>query len=361
MTEGWEEPERVIERRKSDHVEICAKEDLTTGYYYWDDVKLLHNSLPEVDLGDIDTSTTLFGRRLSAPVVISAMTGGYGKAKEINENLASVAEKYGIGLGVGSQRAALENPELAETYSVIADHDVPLRIANLGLPQLVRQGVNAALDADDGRAAMEMIDAHVLAVHLNYLQEVVQPEGDSCARGGLAAIQKMASRLPVMAKETGAGMSRDVALRLKKAGVMGLDIGGLGGTSFSAVEYFRAHSAKDSSRENIGRAFWDWGIPSPVSVILASVGLPIVATGGLRTGLDVARALCIGASSGGMAGRLLPSALKGKDELDREVRTIIDELKAAMFLVGASDLEELAAAHALIVGQTREWLDHVME
>lgn len=361
MTEDEGRSEKVIERRKSDHVEICATENLTTGYYYWDDVKLLHNSLPEMDLADVDTSVRLFGRELSAPIVISAMTGGYGKAREINENLAFVAEKHGLGLGVGSQRAALENPELAETYSVIADFEVPLRIANLGLPQLVRQGIKVPLDVEDGKAAMEMIGAHVLAVHLNYLQEVVQPEGDSCAKGGLAAVERMSSKLPVLAKETGAGMSRHVALRLKKAGVKGLDIGGLGGTSFSAVEYFRARSAKDETRENIGKAFWDWGIPSPVSVVLASVGLPIVATGGLRTGLDVARAVCIGASCGGMAGRLLPAALKGRDDLDREVRTIVDELKAAMFLVGASDMDELAAAHALIVGQTRDWLDHVME
>jgi isopentenyl-diphosphate delta-isomerase len=361
MTEGEGHPERMIERRKSDHVEICAKEDLTTGYYYWDDVKLVHNSLPEIDLNDVDTSTTFLGRKLSAPIVISAMTGGYGKAKEINENLAFIAEKYGLGLGVGSQRAALENPELAETYSVIADFDVPLRIANLGLPQLVKQGLRAPLEVEDCRTAMEMIDAHVLAIHLNYLQEVVQPEGDSSAKGGLASVQKVSSQLPVVAKETGAGISRDVALRLKEAGVRGLDIGGLGGTSFSAVEYFRARSAMDASRENIGRAFWDWGIPAPVSVVLAKVGLPIVATGGLRTGLDVARALCIGATCGGMAGRLLPSALEGRDALDREVRMIVDELKAAMFLVGASNVAELAAADALIVGQTRDWLDHVME
>lgn len=361
MTEGEGRPERVIERRKSDHVEICAKEDLSTGYYYWDDVKLVHNSVPEMDLRDIDTSVTLMGRRLSAPIVISAMTGGYGKAKEINENLAFVAERYGLALGVGSQRAALENPELAETYSVVAGFDIPLRLANLGLPQLVKQGVRMPLDVDDCRTAMEMVDAHVLAVHLNYLQEVVQPEGDSSAKGGLAAIKKVSAQLPVLAKETGAGMSRSVALRLKNAGVKGLDIGGLGGTSFSAVEYFRARSAMDTARENIGRAFWDWGIPSPASVVLASVGLPVVATGGLRTGLDVARALCIGATSGGMAGRLLPAALEGRESLDREVRTIIDELKAAMFLVGASSVEEMAAADALIVGQTRDWLDHVME
>ena len=361
MANGGGTPERLIERRKSDHVEICANEDLGTSYIYWDDVRLVHDSLPEVDLDDIDTSITLFGRRLSAPIIISAMTGGYGKAREINRNLAAVAERFGIGLGVGSQRAALENPELAETYSVIKEFEIPLRIGNLGLPQLIPQGLKVPLTVDDGKAAMDMIDAHVLAVHLNYLQEVVQPEGDTRAKGGAKAIGKLASELPVIAKETGAGMSRDAALRLKKAGVLGLDVGGLGGTSFSAVEYFRARSVGDATRANIGQTFWDWGIPTPVSTVVANVGLPIISTGGLRSGLDVARAVSIGASCGGMAGRLLPAALEGEEALALEVRTIIDELKAAMFLVGAKDLAELAAANALIVGRTREWLDNLME
>jgi isopentenyl-diphosphate delta-isomerase len=354
-------PERLIERRKSDHVEICANEDMGTSYVYWDDVRLVHDALPEIDLDDIDVSITLFGRRLSAPIIISAMTGGYGKARDINRSLAAVAEKFGIGLGVGSQRAALENPELAETYSVIKEFEIPLRIGNLGLPQLVPQGLRAPLTVDDGRAAMDMIDAHVLAIHLNYLQEVVQPEGDTNAKGGAKAIGKLASELPVIAKETGAGVSRDAALRLKEAKVLGLDVGGLGGTSFSAVEYFRARSAGDATRANIGQTFWDWGIPTPVSTVVANVGLPIIATGGLRSGLDVARAISIGASCGGMAGRLLPAALEGEDALSLEVKTIIDELKAAMFLVGAKDLAELAAANALIVGRTREWLDNLME
>lgn len=361
MTEDEERSDRIIERRKNDHVDICANEDLSPGYYYWDDVKLVHRSLPEIDLDEVDTSVTLFGKRLSAPMVISAMTGGYEKAREINGILASVAEEYGLGLGVGSQRAALENPDLADTYSVVREYEVPLKIANLGLPQLVEQRSGNALGTEDGRSAMEMIGADVLAIHLNYLQEVVQPEGDTRARGGVAAVRKFASELSVIAKETGAGISREVALELKKTGVLGFDVGGLGGTSFSAVEYYRARKAQDTTRENIGKAFWDWGIPSPVSVVTASVGLPMVATGGLRTGLDIARALCIGASCGGMAGRLLPSALKGRESLEQEVRMIIDELRAAMFLVGSSKVDELAAAHALVTGRTREWLDHVME
>ncbi|MEM0343646.1 MAG: type 2 isopentenyl-diphosphate Delta-isomerase [Thermoplasmata archaeon] len=356
-----EGPDRLIERRKHDHVEIVAKEDLRHDYNYWEDVKLLHNPLPEIDLDEVDTSTSVFGRKLKAPLIISAITGGYGKAEEINRNLAEAAAEFGIGMGVGSQRAALEHPELARTYAVIKDYDIPLRIANLGVPQLVRQGLTPPLTVEDGKAAMEMIDAHMLAIHLNYLQEVVQPEGDTKTRGGLKAIESFASALPVIAKETGAGMPREVALKLKKAKVRGIDVGGLGGTSFSAVEYYRARSAGDSMRANIGQTFWNWGIPTPVSVVLADVGLPIIATGGLRSGLDVARAICIGAACGGMAGRLLPAALEGKEALSRELSTIVQELRAAMFLVGARDVKTLASSKALITGRAKEWLDQLLE
>lgn len=356
-----EEPERLIQRRKGDHVEIVANEDLSQDYVYWDDIKLVHNPLPEVDLEEVDTSVTIFGRSLKAPLIISAMTGGYGKAEEINRSLASVAEDFGIGMGVGSQRAALENPEVARTYSVIKEFEIPLRIGNLGVPQLIKQGLTAPLGIEEGKAAMEMVDAHMLAVHLNYLQEIVQPEGDTKSKGGLKALEKFASALPVIAKETGAGVPRETALKLKKARVRGIDVGGLGGTSFSAVEYFRAKSVGDSSRANIGRTFWDWGIPTPVAVVVANVGLPVIATGGLRSGLDVARAITIGASSAGMAGRLLPAALEGKDALTRELNTIIDELKAAMFLVGAKDLKELAASKAILTGRSKDWLDQLSE
>ncbi len=356
-----EAPGKVTERRKNEHVDICATEDLSQHYVYWDDVKLVHNPLPEIDLEEIDTSTKMFGRTLKAPLVISAMTGGYGKAEEINQNLASVAEEFGIGMGVGSQRAALENPELAHTYSVIKGFEIPLRIANLGVPQLVKQDDRNPLDIDDGRAAMEMVDAHMLAIHMNYLQEVVQPAGDTKSKGGFRALERFATALPVIAKETGAGIPHDVALKLKRAKVKGLDVGGLGGTSFSAVEYYRAKAAGDKTRANIGQTFWDWGIPTPVAVVVANVGLPTIATGGLRSGLDVARAISIGAGCAGMAGRLLPAALEGREALAEELRTIIDELKAAMFLVGAKDIAELSEAKALIVGRSKEWLDQLTE
>jgi len=361
MSQEGSRSDRLIERRKGDHVEICAKEDLSQDYVYWDDIKLVHNPLPEVDLDEVDTSITLFGRRLSAPLIISAMTGGYGKAEEINRNLASVAEKFGVGMGVGSQRAALENPEVARTYSVIKDYEIPLRIGNLGVPQLIKQGEVDPLDIEHGRAAMEMVDAHILAVHMNYLQEIVQPEGDTKSKGGLKALERFAAALPILAKETGAGIPREAALRLKKAKVKGLDVGGLGGTSFAAVEYYRARSIDDHARVNIGKTFWDWGIPTPVAVVVANVGLPLVATGGIRSGLDVARAVTIGASSAGMAGRLLPAALESKESLEHEMRVLIGELKAAMFLVGAKDMKELADSKAIVTGRSKEWLDQLTE
>jgi isopentenyl-diphosphate delta-isomerase len=361
MFEDEGRPARLIERRKGDHVEICANEDLSQDYVYWDDIKLVHNPLPEIDLEEIDTSTTLFGRKLGAPLIISAMTGGYGKAEEINRNLASVAEKFGVGMGVGSQRAALENPDVARTYSVIKEFDIPLRIGNLGVPQLIQQGESEPLDIQHGKAAMEMVDAHILAVHMNYLQEIVQPEGDTRGRGGLRALERFASALPVLAKETGAGIPREAALKLKRSRVKGLDVGGLGGTSFSAVEYYRARSAGDSARVNIGRTFWDWGIPTPVAVVVANVGLPVVATGGVRSGLDAARAVSIGASCAGMAGRLLPAALEGRDALERELQMLVDELKAAMFLVGAKDIDALASSKAIVTGRSKEWLDQLSE
>src|SRR3989442_8584421 len=229
------------------------------------------------------------------------MTGGFGMGREINANLAKGAAEAGVAMGVGSQRAALEKPELVDTYAVVKDYDVPLRFANLGAPKLITQEGKRAYGFEDARRAMAMVDAHVLIVHLNFLQEVVQPEGDRRARGVMASVSKIASKLPVMAKETGAGISREVAHLLKKAGVKGIDVGGLGGTSFSAVEYYRARKEAQTLKERLGATFWNWGIPTPASVVLAAVGLPIVATGGGPSGLDVAEAIALRANAAGDA------------------------------------------------------------
>lgn len=194
------EPSRT-EQRKAEHVDIILQENVSAEYNFWNDVQLVHDALPEIDLDDVDTSVKLLGKRLEAPLVISSMTGGFGLGKEINANLAKAAAEVGVAMGVGSQRAALEKPELEPTYAVVRDYAVPLRFANLGAPQLVPQAPKRAYGVADARRAMEMVSADVLIVHLNFLQEVVQPEGDRRAKGVLAAIKALASRVPVMAKE----------------------------------------------------------------------------------------------------------------------------------------------------------------
>jgi len=350
------EPSKT-EQRKAEHVNIILNENVSADYDYWNDVHLVHDAVPEIDFDEIDTATTLLGRKLAAPLIISSMTGGFGGGKEINGNLAKAAAEVGVAMGVGSQRAALEKPELAETYAVVKEYDVPLRFANLGAPQLVPQEGKRAYGLEDARRAMEMIDAHVLIVHLNFLQEIVQPEGDHRGRGVLDAVRRLAANVPVMAKETGAGISREVALRLKKVGVKAIDVGGLGGTSFSAVEFYRAKKDAATLKERLGATFWNWGIPTPAAVQLANVGLPVVATGGIRSGLDVAKAVVLGAGAAGMAKPMLEAAKESAEAVVRELRAVIEELKAAMFLTGARTVKDLAARTAIVTRPTADWLE----
>jgi isopentenyl-diphosphate delta-isomerase len=343
--------------RKSDHIEICMKDDVCARRNYWDDVKIIHRALPEISLDKIDTSVTLFGKKLAAPIIISAMTGGCDDAENINRNLAMGAAKAGVGLGVGSQRPALESQKLAKSYEVVKAFDVPLLIGNLGAPQMVSQKGRKTFTLEECKKAVEMIDADVLAIHMNFLQEVVQPEGETNAEGCLNAIGRIADKLPVIAKETGAGISQEVAQSLMQKGVIGLDVGGHGGTSFAAVEYHRAKKRGLEPLARLGQTFWDWGIPTPVSVIVADVGLPLISTGGLRNGLDVARSISLGASAGGLARDLLAAAIKGPQEVEKELKMLVTELKAAMFLAGASNVKELKDAPVVITGETADWLN----
>ncbi len=277
--------------------------------------------------------------------------------KEINANLAKGAAEIGVAMGVGSQRAALEKPDLEPTYAVVKDYDVPLVFANLGAPQLVPQAGKRAYGVADAKKAVDMIDADALIVHLNFLQEVVQPEGDRRAKGCLAAIKALASRFPVMAKETGAGISRDIAQKLKAAGAKAIDVGGLGGTSFSAVEHYRARKEASTLKERLGATFWNWGIPTPASILLADVGLPLVATGGVRSGLDVARGVALGATMAGMAKPMLEAAKVSSDAVAAELRAVIEELKAAMFLTGSRSIKELQDRPVIVSPPTASWLE----
>ena len=333
------------ESRKDDHVRISLEKDVASTYNYWDDIRLIHNALPEINKDEIDLSIELFKKRLNAPLIISAMTGGYIKAKKINENLAIAAEEFKIGMGVGSQRAALENPKLIDTYSIIKEYDIPLRFANIGASQIVLWGHKKTLE--NAQKMIDMIDADVFIVCLNFLQEVAQPEGEAHAKGCFEAIKKLADDLdyPVVIKESGAGISYEVAEMLSKTKIAGIDVGGAGGTSFSAIEHFRAKEINDKLHERGAKTFWDWGIPTPTSILEVGEAtkwkLPIIATGGIRNGLDVARAIALGANCAGAAHALLNPAIKGSNHTIFEIDAIIKELRAAMFLVGADKVSKM--------------------
>ncbi len=326
--------------RKKDHLEISRNEEVNATYNYWDDIEFVHNALPEVDMKEIDATWNEFGKKMNTPIIIAGMTGGFDKARELNERLAKIAEKFQIGMGVGSQRAALEDESSTDSYTVINNYDIPLKIANIGAPQLLEWK-----DASENAAkAVEMIKADVLAIHLNFLQESIQVEGDRNARGCLGKIQEVASSIstPVIVKETGAGISKEVALRLCETDIVGIDVGGMGGTSFAAIEAYRAKKVDDRVQENLGHMFRDWGIPTPLSVIEVAeacrdTDMTIIATGGIRNGIDVARAIALGADAAGIASALL-------DDGEKKMEVIIRALKTVMFLTGCRNLDELKEA-----------------
>jgi isopentenyl-diphosphate delta-isomerase len=242
---------------------------------------------------------------------------------------------------------------LLDSFDVVKDYDIPFVLGNLGAPQVKKADVRYA------RRAMKMVGADLLCIHLNFTQEIVQPEGDTDAKGAISAIESWAKDIPIIAKETGAGITRPVARALDKAGVRGIDVGGLSGTSFSAVEVYRARESEHRLHERLGNTFWNWGIPTPVSVIEASIGIPLIATGGVRNGLDAARAIVLGASSAGMARPLLRPAMEGFDKLMEELEIIISELRAAMFLMGVKKVSDLRHLKAVITGPTALWLEQL--
>jgi len=350
---------RLLSHRKAEHVKVVLGQNVEGRYRYWDDVQLFHNALPEIDFNEVDPSVEFFGKRLAAPLMITGMTGGYPGAVTINSNLARAAADVGIAMGVGSERAAILKGNYPESYSCVAKFAVPLKFANVGAPQIIPQSPgDRVIGLPEARAAMELIGAEALAIHLNFLQEMVQPEGDRKARGCLDQIQTLARELPVLAKETGAGLSRYVGERLRVAGVRAFDVSGTGGTSFAAVEHHRAVAQGAEREARVGKIFWNWGIPSPVSVReLVPLELPIVASGGIRSGLDIARAVALGATAAGIAGGVLRAAATGYKETRLELEQIIYELKVAMFLTGSRNLDELRRARYTITGETQQWLE----
>ena len=344
-----------IKGRKADHINISLKETIEPEYDYWNDIRLMHEALPEVDLDEIDTSCNVLGKDLKFPFIVTAITGGFEGAKRINANIAQACAELGIGMGVGSERAGIDGVD-TESYAIIKDYDVPLVIGNVGAPQLVPQKNKRAYGVEDVRKAMDLIDADCVAIHLNFLQEVVQPEGDTNARGCYDAIRGIAKEVPIIAKETGAGFMPETLQRLFAVGVRAVDLAGMGGTSFSAVELYRARKAGDDIRARLGETFFDWGIPTTVSLIASDRKYPVIASGGVRTGLDVARAISMGAMCAGAANLVLKEATESADAVKRKLTMIREELKAAMLLTGSPDIETLSGKRYVVLGKTGEWI-----
>lgn len=345
-------------KRKLDHIRISLSRNVqarkvTTGF---EDVYFVHKALPEIDKQEIDLSTTVFNHRFAAPLIVGAITGGTSEATKINATIAEAIEELGLGMGVGSQRAAIEDKRFERTFS-IARKKAPTAflIANIGGVQLAH-----GYGPKEAKKAIEMIEADALAIHLNPLQEAVQPEGQTNFKGILEKIGGIAKELdkPVIAKETGAGIAAKEAKKLEAIGVKGIDVSGAGGTSFAAVEYYRAKGKVNSFQRRLGDVFWDWGIPTAVSVVEVSqaVNIPVIASGGLRDGVDIAKALALGASLTSVSQPVLHAAVKGVKETREVLSLLLEELRNSMFLVGADSVQAIRGKPLVIAGKTAEWL-----
>lgn len=341
MNESYAGRESLTDQRKQDHIRINLQQDVShlssTGLEQY---RFTHRALPEIDLDQVDCSTTFLGHSLRAPLLISSMTGGTTEARRVNSHLAQAAQFAGIAMGLGSLRAALETPALAETYQVRPWAPDVLLLANLGAVQL-----NYGYDASHCLRAIELIEADGLILHLNALQEALQPEGNTRWSGLLTKIETVCRALPVpvIAKEVGWGMTGETARQLADAGVTAIDVAGAGGTSWSQVEM---HRASDESNRRIAAHFHEWGIPTVESLLdvqQAVPDLPVIASGGLRHGLDVAKVIALGASLAGMAGPFLRAAATSPQAVTDLIDELTRTLRIAMFAVGAPDLQALRA------------------
>ena len=343
--------EADIERRKAEHLTLCAEEAVgarrrTT---LLECVQLEHQALPELHLDDVDTRCTLFGKRLRAPLLVAGMTGGHRRAAEVNRALAAVAERRGYAFGLGSQRAMLADPSLRWTYQVRDVAPQVLLLGNLGLVQA------RELSSEQLATMVHQVGADALCLHLNPAMELVQPGGDRDFRGGVATIRRCVEELglPVIAKETGCGIGRAAARRIREAGVQWVDVSGAGGTSWVGVETLRAEGAA----ARLGELLWDWGVPTAASVLcVRAEGLQAIATGGIRHGLDAARALALGARLVGLARPVLQAFFEGGQEaVERFLEEVEAQLRAVMLLTGAPDLAALQRVPRRLTGELRDW------
>jgi len=342
----------IIKKRKRDGIEIPLQKNVQskTTSTYLEYVRLIHNALPELDYDEIDISTTFLKRRFSIPIIIDSMTGGTPEATKINGRLGDLAEKYDLAMGVGSQRAGLESKELAETYS-IARKNAPnaFLVANIGGAQIAK-----GLTIENIKDIIDMIKADALVIHLNPLQELIQPEGEPKYRGVFSKISEISKSIdvPVIVKEVGAGISKEVAVKLEMSGISAINVAGAGGTSWAGVEKLRAEALNNDLKIHLGEIFWDWGIPTAASLIEVkkTVELPIIASGGLRNGLEIAKCIALGANMGAMAYPFLLRAAESREQLFNFADTVIAELKSTMFLVGAMNLSVLKSSRYILTG-----------
>jgi len=344
MTEVTNPP--TTESRKVDHIKINLDENvqfpnLTTGLEKY---RYMHRSLPEIDLAQINTETTIFGKTLQAPILISSMTGGADLATKLNRNLAIAAQEHGLAMGLGSQRAAIEDDKLAESYKIRDIAPDILLFANVGAVQL-----NYGYGAEQCQRAVDMAQADALILHFNVLQEAVQPEGDTNFADLASKIEEVVKgvNVPVIAKEVGWGFSREDVRLLKNAGVHAIDVAGAGGTSWSEVEYYRAPTAYHAQ---VARAFADWGIPTADAIQYAREEAPeaiIFSSGGLKDGIDIAKSITLGADLGGLAGVFLKAANESVEAVDLVMRTLKAQLRVAMLCTGSCNIADLRKAELI--------------
>lgn len=337
---------KETQTRKADHLRICLDEDVqfsanTNGLERY---RFTHCCLPELNRSEIDLTTKFLGKSLGAPLLISSMTGGTQQAKMINFRLAEVAQHYKLAMGVGSQRVAVENPEVADTFAVRSLAPDILLFANLGAVQL-----NYSYGLDECRRVIDSTQADALILHLNPLQECIQSKGDTNFRGLLDKIQDLCSKIsvPVIAKEVGNGICAAMAQKLLEAGVSAIDVAGAGGTSWAKVESERAENAQ---QRQLGQTFANWGLPTAeciTSVRAIAPAVPLIASGGLRNGLDVAKAIALGADISGLALPFLQAAASSQEAVDALVQLLIAEITTVLFCTGNANLSQLKCSNAL--------------
>ena len=323
--------------RKADHLRICLEEDVqfnrvTNGLEKY---RFTHCCLPELDFEDIDISTSFLGKKLNAPLLISSMTGGTEKAKTINYRLAEVAQNHRLAMGVGSQRIAVENPDVVNTFSLRSLAPDAVLFANLGAVQL-----NYTYGIEQCLRVVEMLEADALILHLNPLQECIQPNGDTNFKNLLDKINNLCQKIavPIIAKEVGNGISATMAEKLISAGVGAIDVAGAGGTSWARVESERA---ENNLQRRLGNTFADWGIPTAECIVQIrdrNSKIPLIASGGLRNGLEIAKAIALGADLGGLALPFLQAADESPEALEELVQLLMAEIKTVLFCTGNKDL-----------------------